>query len=222
LQEEVGKNLREEQASFLDKAFISSTQLAALVENLLSVSRIERGSLQIQTQTTAWEPIIEEAYNNFQTQAKERKVSLTYNKPKEKLPLVLVDKFRISEVISNLISNALNYTPAGGAVEVNLEHKGDEVITSVTDSGQGIPAQAIPKLFTKFFRVSGVLEQGSKGTGLGLYISKSIVDMHKGRIWVESEIGKGSKFSFTVPVSSDQTPTPALTAQKQMFLKTPK
>lgn len=221
LQEEIGKTLKPEQASFLEKAFISSTQLAALVENLLSVSRIERGSLQIQAQPTSWEPLVEEAYNNFVPQAEERQVKLNYIKPTDALPLVLVDRFRISEVISNLVSNALNYTPAGGAVEISLEKSEKEVITHVKDTGPGIPESALPKLFTKFFRVSGVLEQGSKGTGLGLYISKAVVDMHKGRIWVESTLGKGSIFSFSVPVSEVQT-LPNISkypAGKQMFLR---
>ncbi|HSX58112.1 MAG TPA: ATP-binding protein [Candidatus Saccharimonadales bacterium] len=221
LQEELKTKLNEDQLSFLEKAFISSTQLAALVENLLSVSRIERGSLQIQTQVTDWERLLEESYTNFEPQAHERQVKFTYDKPKEKLPYVLVDKFRISEVVSNLIGNALNYTPSGGQVEVSTEIKEDQLITHVKDTGPGIPEQAIPKLFTKFFRVSGVLEQGSKGTGLGLYISKSIVDMHKGRIWVESKIGKGSTFSFSVPVSKDQTlPQMAIPQKgKRMFLR---
>lgn len=221
LQEEIGKKLSADQYSFLEKAFISSTQLAALVENLLSVSRIERGSLQIQSQVSDWEAILKEAYNNFLPQAKERQVALTYVEPKPKLPLVMVDKFRISEVVSNLIGNALNYTPSGGSVEVSTEVKDGQVITKVKDTGPGIPANAIPKLFTKFFRVSGVLEQGSKGTGLGLYISKAIVDMHKGRIWVESEMGKGSTFSFSVPVSDVQTlPVSPLTqAGKRLFLR---
>ncbi len=221
LQEEIGKTLKPEQSSFLEKAFISSTQLAALVENLLSVSRIERGSLQIQAQPTHWEPLIDETYNNFLPQASERQVKLTFVKPKEDLPLVLVDRFRISEVVSNLVSNALNYTPSGGSVEISLEHKDKEVITHVIDTGPGIPEAALPKLFTKFFRVSGVLEQGSKGTGLGLYISKAVVDMHKGRIWVESTLGKGSVFSFSVPVSKvqDLPNSPKYPAGKQMFLK---
>src|SRR3972149_1443320 len=203
LLEELRKKLSPEQFSFLDKAFISSTQLAALVENLLSVSRIERGALEIQTQATDWQPLVEEAYNNFLPQAKERKVSLVVVKPEKKLPKVSIDKFRISEVVSNLVGNALNYTPEGGRVEISMEETPEEVITHIKDNGQGIPQNALPKLFTKFFRVSGVLEQGSKGTGLGLYISKAIVDMHKGKIWVESELGKGSIFSFSVPVAKN-------------------
>ncbi len=223
LQEELKTKLNEDQLSFLEKAFISSTQLAALVENLLSVSRIERGSLQIQTQVTDWEEILSESFANFEPQAHERQVKFTLIKPTKPLPYVLVDKFRISEVASNLIGNALNYTPSGGSVEVSTEVLDDQVVTHVKDTGPGIPEQALPKLFTKFFRVSGVLEQGSKGTGLGLYISKSIVDMHKGRIWVESQIGKGSVFSFSVPISKDQTLPQTVLAQKgkRMFLRKP-
>ncbi len=218
LLDELRRKITPEQYSFLDKAFISSTQLAALVENLLSVARIEKQALQIQAQPTPWEPIVEETYSNFLPQAKERKVKLTYTKPTKKLPLVLVDKFRIGEVISNLVGNALNYTASGGSVDISLEVTADEVITHVKDTGQGIPQAAIPKLFTKFFRVSGVLEQGSKGTGLGLYISKAIIDMHKGKIWVDSVVGKGSNFSFTVPRAVDKK-VKAVTPGKAFFLK---
>ncbi len=218
LMDELRKKITPEQLSFLDKAFISSTQLAALVENLLSVARIERGALQIQTQPTDWEEIVEETYNNFLPQAKERQVELKLVKPTKKLPLVNVDKFRIGEVVSNLVGNALNYTPSGGRVELSTEITPTEVVTHVKDTGQGIPAAAIPKLFTKFFRVSGVLEQGSKGTGLGLYISKAVVDMHKGRIWVESEVGKGSDFSFSVPRSAEKK-IKTVTPGRKMFMR---
>ena len=120
---------------------------------------------------------------------------------KGKLPEVLVDKFRISEVLSNLLANALTYTKPGGKVEVTSWPENDNVVTSIKDTGEGIPESAIPRLFTKFFLVSGVLEQGSKGTGLRLYISKSIIDMHEGKIWVKSKLGVGSTFTFSLPLS---------------------
>ena len=202
LQEELGTILDKEQRSFLDKAFISSSQLAALVENLLSVSRIERGALRIEVEPADWEPIVHEAVNNFDPQSKEKDIKISIKFQEKKLPKVLVDKFRISEVLSNLIANAISYTHPGGTITISAIQKGKEVETSVADTGQGIPESAIPKLFTKFFRVSGVLEQGSKGTGLGLYISKAIVDMHGGKIWVKSALGKGSIFSFKIPTAS--------------------
>ena len=201
LQEETQKSMTKEQKSFLDKAFISSSQLASLVENLLSVSKIEKGAMKLEQEETDWKEVLEENFNNFIPLAKEKNIKFTLNNLDD-LPKVFVDKFRVGEVISNLIANAINYTKTGGSVTVSAEANEKEVTTRVKDTGQGIPERAIPKLFTKFFRVSGVLEQGSKGTGLGLYISKAIVDMHKGRIWVESKIGIGSTFSFTVPLAS--------------------
>ncbi|MDP2720742.1 MAG: PAS domain S-box protein [bacterium] len=203
LQEEVKKSLPKEQRSFLDKAFISSSQLAALVENLLSVSRIERGAMKIEAVAQNWKSLLQELVSNYVPLSKEKGINLSLNCSAD-LPPVLVDKFRISEVVSNLLGNALNYTKAGGSVEISSQYdpKAGKVATTLTDTGQGIPASALPHLFTKFFRVSGVLEQGSKGTGLGLYISKAIVNMHGGDIWVDSTLGKGSRFSFTIPVAT--------------------
>ncbi len=202
LQEEVAGKLDKDQKSFLDKAFISSSQLAALVENLLSVSRIERGALKVQAEPASWTPVAQEIYNNFTNLAAEKNIKLSLEVDPE-LPLVMVDKFRLSEVLSNLVANALQYTKPYGSVSILVKKDKEGVLTQVKDTGQGIPDSAIPKLFTKFFRVSGVLEQGSKGTGLGLYISKAIVDMHGGRIWVDSEMGKGSTFSFIIPYAKN-------------------
>jgi signal transduction histidine kinase len=122
-------------------------------------------------------------------------------------PSILVDPMRIREVITNLIANAIHYTPMNGTISVAIEKKyeddGEYIQFSVSDTGPGIPDEAIPHLFTKFYRVHGTLEMGSKGTGLGLFISKSIIDMHKGKIWVKSEVGKGSTFFFKLPVAHD-------------------
>jgi len=198
LQEEVADSLSKEQKSFLDKAFVSSSQLASLVENLLSVSRIERGAMRLDVIPADWRAILEESVNNFLPLASEKGVNIFLKCP-EKLPKVLVDKFRIGEVLSNLVGNAIAYTKPGGDIQVTAEVGRGQVTTHVKDTGQGIPESALPRLFTKFFRVSGILEQGSKGTGLGLYISKAIIDLHQGKIWVESKMGVGSTFSFTVP-----------------------
>ena len=117
-------------------------------------------------------------------------------------PQVLADQFRINQVFTNLVSNAINYTQPGGQIDISLEQLPNSIAVHVKDNGQGIPLAAIPHLFTKFYRVGGPLEQGSKGTGLGLFIAKSIIERHNGKIWVESEEGKGSTFSFTLPFQS--------------------
>jgi signal transduction histidine kinase len=137
------------------------------------------------------------------------------------LPVVLADAFRIGQVLLNLIANALNYTKEGAVITVTAEKKDNMLQVSVNDTGQGIPKEAISKLFIKFFRVSGSLKQGSKGTGLGLFISKSIIEMHKGKIWVESELGKGTTFTFVLPIAKpeDITNYQKLSSQPDLTVK---
>lgn len=190
------------QSMFLNRVQFSTTQLLALIENLLSVSKIERGVFVVSTKPTDWVALVKHTVEEFVDRARDKKVTLTFEQPKEAIALAAVDALRITEVISNLLGNAINYTREDGTVRVYLEQKDGTIVTHITDTGEGIPKEALAHLFKKFFRVSGVLEQGSKGTGLGLFIAKSIVDMHKGTIWVESELGKGSTFSFSIPVAS--------------------
>ncbi len=204
LQEELREKIGKEQMDSLQKAFISSSQLATLIENLLSVSRIERGRMKLERVSVDWAEFLSGVVGDYVDQARQKGIELRFKKPHQRLPKLSVDRFRMSEVLSNLIGNAINYTNPGGEVEVAAEVKDDEVTTRVIDTGQGIPEELLPRLFTKFFRVSGVLEQGSKGTGLGLYISKAIVDMHSGRIWAKSTLGKGSTFSFSLPVAAEE------------------
>lgn len=188
------------QNTLLSRINIATQRLVSLVENLLNVARIERGTMNLNLSTINWVENIEEIISEIIDQAKDKKIELNFIKPTESLPNINVDKFRINEVLINLLANAISYTSPEGKIIVWVEKTGNEVITHVKDSGQGIPKEALPHLFTKFFRVSGSLEQGSKGTGLGLFIAKSIVEIHKGKIWVESEFGKGSTFSFSIPL----------------------
>ena len=194
----VGK-LSGDQEMYVERTKLSANQLAALIENLLNVSRIERGALKLELAAVDWVKLVESIVAEFQELADQKKLKLVSEKPNKSLPKVAVDAFRISEVLANLLSNAINFTQKG-QVTVKVLAKGNFIQTSVADTGPGIPAEAVPNLFTKFFRVSGILEQGSKGTGLGLFIAKSIVNLHGGEIWVDTRVGVGSTFSFTVPV----------------------
>jgi PAS domain S-box-containing protein len=186
----------------LTRLLVSTTNLTNLIDNLLSVSRIERNNLTVETKPLDLSIIAKDIFTSFEQQAQTKKQHFTLNIP-TKLPLVMADPFRIGQVFINLIGNALNYTPEGGAVIVSIFDKASYLEISVQDTGEGIPKDALPRLFTKFFRVSGSLEQGSKGTGLGLYITKSIIELHKGKIWAESILGKGSTFSFTIPTATE-------------------
>lgn len=189
----------EERQTFIERIGIATQKLLMLVENILNVSHIERGTFTLNLESTDWFALVKHTVEEFQDEAKEKKISLVFEEYSSHLPLIIIDRLRIGEVLSNLIGNAVMYTKSGGSVRVSVQEDNGKITTKVADTGEGIPKEAIPNLFTKFFRVSGRLEQGSKGTGLGLFIAKSIVNMHSGEIWVESELGKGSIFAFSIP-----------------------
>lgn len=201
LQMHYASKLDDSAKELLTRLLVSTNNMTNLIDNLLSVSRIERNDMTIDAKPVDLSFIIKDIFQSFEQQAKTRRQKFSLHIP-DKLPLVNVDPFRIGQALINLISNAINYTPEEGTVSVTVTDDASSLIVAVKDSGEGIPVDAMPRLFTKFFRVSGSLEQGSKGTGLGLYITKSIIDMHNGKIWAESTVGKGSTFTFTIPHAS--------------------
>lgn len=210
LKEEAFQKLNKEQQDFLDRAFDSSKQLTALVENLLNVSKIERGSFAIIPQPLEWTRILQQAVEDNKTQAVKKDISLTLNLADRSLPPVLADQVRVTEVLNNLITNAINYTKEGGKIEVGAKVEDGVVLTYIKDNGVGIPKDILPHLFTKFFRSPTALKEMRSGTGIGLYISKSIVDLHKGKIWVESTPSKGSTFYFTLPLAESAKVNPTI------------
>jgi len=116
---------------------------------------------------------------------------------------VRADPDRVHQILTNLVGNALKFTPAGGEVEVRLVRDGELLVTSVRDTGEGIPPDQLRVIFNKFQQVSGSSGE-RKGAGLGLSIAKSLVELHRGQIWVESELGKGSTFYFTLPLAEKE------------------
>lgn len=211
LQMQTAKFLDPSAKELINRLVVSSETLGNLIENLLSVSRIERSAFVVDARPVDLTNTIRSVIDGVKQQAATKKQTLTLLLPNN-LPVVFADAFRIGQVLLNLIANAIHYTQDGGTITVKVEQKGTMLQLSVIDNGRGIPKEAISKLFTKFFRVSGSLEQGAKGTGLGLYISKSIITMHKGKIWVESEgEGKGSTFAFALPIMTPE----AITAYQQ-------
>ncbi|NTV31036.1 PAS domain-containing protein [candidate division WWE3 bacterium] len=196
---ENNSHLNDPQKMMLNRVFYSAQDLTSLVENLLNVSKIERNALNLNFIDLNWGEKVRQIFDTVKFIALEKKITLTCDLPESFSTVVSADATRIGEVLTNLLTNAVNYTQVGGKVKLWIEETPTEVITHISDTGIGIPETAIPHLFTKFFRVSGNLEQGSKGTGLGLYISRAIVEMHKGKIWVESKLDSGSTFSFSLP-----------------------
>lgn len=201
LDENKGK-LPAETLGLLDKAFVAAKQLQTLIQNLLNVNKIEKEQLSVSPEPTEYLPILTKAVEDLRSQANQKNIVLGVTPQTEILPKVIADPIRLNEVITNLVSNAINYTRPNGKVEVSIKISPNDITTTISDNGVGIPSEAIPHLFSKFFRVSNVLQQANKGTGLGLYISKSIIEKLHGKIWVESEPGKGSRFSFTLPIAT--------------------
>lgn len=199
--EESKNKLPKENLEFLDKAFVAAQQLQTLIQNLLNVNKIEREQLSVSPEPVNYFAILSKTIEDLKGQAAQKNITLTLS-ANESLPKVLADPIRLGEVVTNLVYNAINYTNTGGKIEITVKASSAEVETVVSDTGIGIPAEAIPHLFSKFFRVSNQLQKASKGTGLGLYIAKSIIEKLNGKIWVQSEVGKGSRFSFTLPIAS--------------------
>lgn len=193
--------LNDDQKNLLENANTAANRLTELVESLLELTRMEKTGINVKKQSIDWVPFVSKYVHDFNKSAKERSITLEFVKPENPIPQMECDDLRIGEVLSNLLSNALKYTNEGGFVTVTTQYDTltKMVTTSVKDTGIGIPKDALENLFTKFYRVPGKLEQTARGTGLGLYISKKIIDLHNGRIWVQSEEGKGSVFAFSLP-----------------------
>ncbi len=140
-----------------------------------------------------------------QPRARDKDLQLSVNQA-EKIPDIAGDRRRLTEVLQNLLDNAIQYTPAGGQIMVSAGVAGSEVVFTVTDTGIGIPQAEQPRIFERFYRVDIARSRQVGGTGLGLAISKHLIEGHGGRIWVESELGQGSQFHFSVPIFDGQRP----------------
>lgn len=185
----------------LRKTYVSSERLIQLVEDLLNVSRIESGRMQFSFEESDINVILKDLYENFLLVSKEKGLQLELKLPKNGLPPIIMDDSKIREVISNLTDNALKYTEKGG-VSIEAVDTGKGTIRIViADSGIGVPAEEIPRLFKKFSRGKDTSRLHAGGTGLGLYVGKNIIDAHHGKIWVESDgANKGSKFIIELPI----------------------
>jgi len=196
LEENLG-SINDEQRELLEAAYEDCERLNELVNDLLDLSRIESGRIKMEFEKTNIGNIIEATIKPFRQQAEEKEISLI-NQLEEEEVFAWADSNKIGWVISNLIGNALRYTDSGGEIRVGAELAGRYVNIFVEDTGVGIPREYQKKIFDKFFRARNK-EDDTGGTGLGLAIAREIIEAHNGQIWVESEEGEGSRFTFTIP-----------------------
>ncbi len=202
------QNLEASQKELVDTGLEASVKLSKIVNDLLDVSKIEEGRFGFQFENVNIIAFLEELIKETQSIAQQFNVKFYFKKPAEQSIVLSVDAQKLSMAVSNIIDNAVKYNVPNGEVILAIERVKDKpyVQISIKDTGIGIPADQINKLFTKFFRAENVSTAHPDGTGLGLYIAKNIIKRHGGEIWAESEINRGSTFYFTLPTDPKLIP----------------
>ncbi|HEV2101199.1 MAG TPA: ATP-binding protein [Candidatus Acidoferrum sp.] len=186
---------------FLNIILEHARRLARLTEDLLKLSQMDADRLEIEIQPVKVSQLVESCYETACHRAAEKELSLTLAPDlSQNLPDVAGDARRLQEVLQNLLDNAIQYTLPGGKIVLSAELKNDGVVFTVSDTGIGIPTADQPRIFERFYRVDAARSREAGGTGLGLAIAKHLIEVHGGRIWVESEVGEGSRFHFSVPL----------------------
>jgi two-component system phosphate regulon sensor histidine kinase PhoR len=183
---------------FLEQMETEVDSLSLMVSELLELSRIESGRVPLNLAATAPLEIVNPAVERLRLQAERNGLVLSVE-CSDDLPLVLADATRVQQVVVNLLHNAIKFTPSGGHVTVSVSQPNREICFAVSDTGIGIAAEDLPRIFERFYKVDR--SRATSGTGLGLAIARHLVEAHGGRIWVESEVGKGSTFFFTIPLA---------------------
>ncbi|HZB44085.1 MAG TPA: ATP-binding protein [Pyrinomonadaceae bacterium] len=179
----------------------NTQSLIELVNDLLDASKLESGTLRLEVAPVELGPLVAELRETMLPMAREKEIALEEHVAAD-LPAVSADRAKLRRVLVNLLSNAVKFTPKGGRIEVDAARDGKRAVrVSVTDTGVGIPPEDLARLFDKFEQARSRATRSEKGTGLGLYITRQLVELHGGHINVESEVGRGSTFSFTIPTA---------------------
>ena len=195
--------VNEKQAEYLDDILSSANHLLALINDVLDLSKVEAGQVELEKEPFSLREALERGVVVVRERASDDGVSVALDADPD-ADVVEGDERRIQQVIFNLLSNAVKFTPAGGAVDVTSARVNGEVRVSVTDTGPGVASEDQERIFEEFQQAESGLEQ-REGTGLGLALSKRLVELHGGRLWLESELGKGSTFVFTLPARSSSS-----------------
>jgi two-component system phosphate regulon sensor histidine kinase PhoR len=190
---------------FLEIILEHSRRLARLTEDLLVLSKMDAERLELEIRRLSVLQLIESCLDTAQRRGAEKDLRISVSMP-QTLPDIAGDRRRLAEVLQNLLDNAIQYTLPGGKIIVSAKSAEEEIILTVSDTGIGIPKADQPRIFERFYRVDVARSREAGGTGLGLAIAKHLVEVHGGRLWVESEIGQGSQFHFSVPLFDPEHP----------------
>lgn len=196
--EKVSGDINDKQQEILSMTKTNVDRLGRIINDLLDISRIEAGRMDLKLEQIDFTKLVKEAYTRWKLESDKKDQNFTISVPSYSVNLH-ADADKMNQILNNLISNAVKYTPTKGYIEINLKDLKDEIVVSVKDRGYGIDKEDLPKLFEKFQRFGSHVQSGSKGTGLGLAITKELVDMHHGKIEVETKLNKGSTFALRLP-----------------------
>jgi PAS domain S-box-containing protein len=199
LRDGIAGTLSEKQWDYLGRMSKNADHLVRLISDLLDVSQIESGKMTLHPATLSLQDLIEAVINRLQPIASEKQLELLYSRFQGG-SRIRGDHAKLEQVVANLLDNAIKFTPSGGRITIALQREGSSIKTSIRDSGIGIPPEKRSKIFERFYRIEWGLSSMQKGTGLGLYIAKNLIEMHGGQIGVNSEVGKGSEFYFILPI----------------------
>jgi signal transduction histidine kinase len=178
--------------------------LKTIIEDMSAIAHKEQGQSRIRRTRFSMSQLVAEMTNRFQEMAKEKKIELGYDVPRGDELIVSADRDKIDVVLAHLIRNAITFTDPGGQVGIKAEALSGHVKVFVVDTGIGIPADQVERVFERFYQVESHLTRRHGGMGLGLSIAKAMVEMHNGQIWCESKEGTGSLFCFMIPVDEKQ------------------
>lgn len=202
LMEKKHGELSAKQQEYLQEIYRSNQRAINLVNDLLDVSHIQQGQIHLELRPTKIERVIEETIDYFAATVKANKTTINFEIINGPIPTIEADQEKLKRVIMNLLSNSIKYTPQQGTVRITVAKDPTRLTISVIDTGIGIPREDQKKVFGKFFRSPNVIKMAPDGTGLGLYIAKSLVEAMGGRIGFRSEEGHGATFYFTLPLKS--------------------
>jgi PAS domain S-box-containing protein len=184
--------------NFLTKILYQANTLHEMVNNILEVHKMEDGSMELQKDVANLQTIITNAIRQVEMVAKQKEISITTDLP-DPLPPVFVDHTKIIRLFANILSNGIKYTPEQGNMHVSVKVQDEDILIGISDTGKGIPAEYLDTIFDRFAQIDRKKQGKAASVGLGLYFCKLVVESHGGKIWAESELGKGSTFFFTFP-----------------------
>jgi signal transduction histidine kinase len=197
--------LTQQQQDALQIVSDKTDEITRIIEDIITLQRIDATNIQLER--VSMSAFLDTAVADHRLVANKKGLQIVYQKPRAKA-MVYIDKQRMMQVMDNLLGNAMKFSPDGGTITVKLEEDDEFVTVCVSDEGIGVPKDKQDRIFDRFYQVDGSSRRRFGGTGIGLAIVKRIVNAHHGRIWLESEVGKGSSFYFALPVSLPQIGAP--------------